>query len=476
MKKISILLVDDESIIRESFSEWLINDGYEVECAADGTEALEKAKTRAFDTALVDLKMPGLNGIEVMKLLKKDSPHTSVIIITAYGTADTEAEAREAGASDYLRKPFTFETLEQSIQDACRKDVTVIEPRKAKEFYSAISKQNFAAMVNNLIKEGKQKIVGVVKKENKYVFDNLTDASELCLDYDITILPPKKYFFPQKEAYLKFHLGNEISVNPIIENQPTVIIGVHPYDIKALQLTNKVFLETYPDPNYLSKKDNSVIIGINCLNPHPNSFAKSMNTNTVDSGFDLLLTDIGTDYLIEIGSEKGKELLQNHAKTKQAGQNELSLKEKTIKKAGEKYKLFMDGGVKALTALLEKSYDHPYWAEIGDKCLSCSSCTTVCPTCVCFDVREDVNMNLKEGERVRNWDSCLVPEFAKVATGENFREHRSARTRHRMLRKGKYIIERFGIQGCVGCGRCITACLPDIANPVEAFKRLRGDK
>jgi NAD(P)H-flavin reductase len=81
-------------------------------------------------------------------------------------------------------------------------------------------------------------------------------------------------------------------------------------------------------------------------------------------------------------------------------------------------------------------------------------------------------LNLKDGERIRQWDGCMLVDFAKVATGENFRHDKTSRFRHRIFRKGKYVLERFGKMGCVGCGRCTIACLAEIASPLEAFNAI----
>jgi ferredoxin len=83
-----------------------------------------------------------------------------------------------------------------------------------------------------------------------------------------------------------------------------------------------------------------------------------------------------------------------------------------------------------------------------------------------------MELNLKEGKRYRQWDSCMLQGFARVATGEDFRPTGPARLRHRLYRKGKYMLERWGELGCVGCGRCVQACLVDIASPVAAYNRL----
>jgi len=83
-----------------------------------------------------------------------------------------------------------------------------------------------------------------------------------------------------------------------------------------------------------------------------------------------------------------------------------------------------------------------------------------------------MELNLIEGARYRSWDGCVLVDFAKVATGENFRHDKASRFRHRIYRKGKYILEKFGMVGCVGCGRCSIACLAEIASPLEAFNAI----
>jgi two-component system response regulator HydG len=105
-KKMSIMIVDDEKIIRVSFVEWFKKIGHQVEAAASGLEALEKLKKVPFDLLFVDIKMPGMNGIELLEKVKEEYPETIVIIITAYGSIDTAVNAMKLGAADYLLKPF----------------------------------------------------------------------------------------------------------------------------------------------------------------------------------------------------------------------------------------------------------------------------------------------------------------------------------------------------------------------------------
>jgi ferredoxin len=340
--------------------------------------------------------------------------------------------------------------------------------------YKVIAKQNFASLVNNLARE--VDVVGVKRKDGKYDFGNITSSDELCLDYDVTVMSPKKYFLPPQETLLKFKLGAEIEVEPVLKAIPLVIIGIHPYDIKAIELLDKAFTITNPDPNYISRRQNTTIIGVDCLNPSPNAFCPSMGTATTETGFDLLLTNIGNDeYVVAIGSTKGEELLNKYAQTRDANEEDLAKRKAAQEAAIAKYQLSLNLPWEELPTLLDKSYDSPYWQTKGESCLSCGSCVMVCPTCFCFDVQDDVELNLTEGERFRRWDGCMLLDFAAVAGGGNFRKDKSARLRHRIYRKGKYIHERYGQMGCVGCGRCATACLASIASPLEAFNALKEE-
>jgi sulfhydrogenase subunit beta (sulfur reductase) len=129
-----------------------------------------------------------------------------------------------------------------------------------------------------------------------------------------------------------------------------------------------------------------------------------------------------------------------------------------------------------LPKLLEKAYNHPVWEEKAATCFACGSCNQVCPTCYCFNVQDDVSWDMKTGSRCRAWDGCMLDGFAKVAGNHDFRKNRADRFRHRLYRKAKYVPAKIGGEmACVGCGRCVGACLPDIANPVAVYNRLVDD-
>jgi sulfite reductase subunit B len=339
-----------------------------------------------------------------------------------------------------------------------------------------ISKKDFANFVNSLTKDDSLNVIGVKSKGNKFAFGQLESASELRLDYDVTLLPPKKYFFPQRETLVKYDVANGFFAKEA-DLKPMVIIGVHPYDLVALLHMDEIFRETKSDPYYFEKRKASTIIGVNIQNMSKWCFAPQMGCATTEYGYDLMLTDLGNRYAINIGSQKGEALLEKYAK------NVTDALARDIQLVGQKKreivgmsKQKLDFETELIPELLNKSYEESsFWEKHAEKCLACGSCVLVCPTCYCFDVRENPDLSLKEGERIRTWDGCLLEDFAKIASGENFRPTRPTRYRHRYFKKGKYLFDRFGFVSCVGCGRCSSNCLPDIANPVNLFNDMYNE-
>jgi len=342
-----------------------------------------------------------------------------------------------------------------------------------------IEKPKFNDFINTLT--GEYSVYGPLLKERtkagdeKFAFGPVTDAADLRMDYNITLLSPKKYFLPQRETLLKFTARGSQTAEPVVDISRKVIVGAHPCDVYATWLLDEVFSSDNKDPNYLSRRERALIIGLDCGQPCDEySFCHDMGTNTVETGYDLMLTDIGDAYFVEVGTQAGRDLLDG-AEFREAGNQEFGKRQAFIEQKQASFHKRLPVDAKYLPEILEESYDSLVWEAIGRRCFSCGSCNLVCPTCYCFDITDKLNLDLASGERQRVVDSCQLDSFAEVAGGESFREDRASRLRHRFFRKAKYIYEAFGRMGCVGCGRCDRNCVAKI-NSVETYTQIAGSR
>jgi sulfhydrogenase subunit beta (sulfur reductase) len=334
----------------------------------------------------------------------------------------------------------------------------------------SIKKEDLPGFIDNLISD--YEVVGPKAKDFKYAFQKIASSSEIALDYPTTLLPPKKYFLPQKEVLFTYKLEGEITLEPNFDETRRVIFGAHSCDIHGVQLLDEVLAENNSDAHYLSRRKNSRIIGIDCKTPcWEHSFCKSMGTLKPGGGYDIFLTNLDDIYAAQVATREGEELL-SYGKFIPA---DYAIKERYFLSWQKKLAEFPDRikyDTELLPNLLADAYDDIIWDALEERCFDCGACTVVCPTCYCFDVQDETDMDMKQGVRCRRWDSCQLQDFAAVAGGVNFRGKRSDRLRHRFFRKGKYFKEKFGRFGCVGCGRCGRACLVHI-DVMEVFNQLK---
>jgi formate hydrogenlyase subunit 6/NADH:ubiquinone oxidoreductase subunit I len=336
-----------------------------------------------------------------------------------------------------------------------------------------IAKDDFSSLVDALIKT--ERVIGVQAKGDRFDFAPLESAADLRLDYDVTLQPPKKFFLPPVETLMTFEVGGDYRSE--YDDDRFVLIGVHPYDMIAINQMDELFRQDNYDTHYMGRRHNVTIIACDVVTPSKNVFASGMGTAVVNEGYDVLLTDIGDSFVAEAATDDGQKLLSKARGAVEADAEALKSREAVWtrnKKSLNKHELECDTGY--LPKLLDKAYHHAVWEEMAKTCFSCGSCNQVCPTCYCFNVQDDVNWDLTRGRRDRAWDGCLLDGFAKVAGDHDFRKARGDRFRHRLYRKAKYVPAKIGGQiACVGCGRCVSACLPDIANPVKVYNRLIDD-
>ena len=146
-RQISILIVDDEESVRDSLYNWFIEDRYKVACAENAKKALSILESEAFDIVLADIKMPGMDGLEMLKRIKALRKECIVIVITAFATVDTAVQALKDGAFDYVTKPFDPDDLSHLIRNASKQISLIAENEVLRE--KLVSLENVEDLIGN---------------------------------------------------------------------------------------------------------------------------------------------------------------------------------------------------------------------------------------------------------------------------------------------------------------------------------------
>lgn len=336
---------------------------------------------------------------------------------------------------------------------------------------SYIADDDFAAFVTAMIESGP--VYAPVAKRSRFAFERLEEAAELRLDYDVTILPPKKLFFPPAQDLLRF---DEAGFSAAVEPVEKILFGVHFYDVKAIDQTDLLFSERNFDVNYMAHRQTTTIVASSIQNVFKRAFFASVGVGVEPQGHDAFLTAIDGGYVLETRTERGEALLKlgafvaaSEAQVEEAA----AVNAAVLTRCPER----LEYGTEDIAVKVRAAFkDEKLWAELATDCFSCATCNTVCPTCYCFDVQDTWNVDQTSGQRTRFWDGCLTEDFAKCSLGEgaceNFREERAARFRHRIMRKTTYLNAKLGGPACVGCGRCSAGCTADIADPVRIIDRI----
>jgi sulfhydrogenase subunit beta (sulfur reductase) len=307
-----------------------------------------------------------------------------------------------------------------------------------------------------------------------YAFDWLQSPEQFVLDYVTTTIPPKKAFFPPTETLFTFSLSDPPEFNTVREQTPFILAGVHPCDLAAIDCLDQAYSHPPADARWKVNRERAIIIGVDCM-PDEYCFCTAMDSCTARKPSDLFLTKIDRGYMVEIHSSAGERLLAEVHRTEPQKQDFADTRrwhEEKMNRALAKFNV----GIARFADILEAGGLADIWHQVAERCYSCGSCNTTCPTCFCFDIKDDFNLNLTGGIRRRTWDSCQLLEFALVAGGHNFRRDRWQRVRHRWHRKFLYLYRQFRRPYCTGCGRCSRACtadinIVDISNQIIAYSQ-----
>ncbi|MCK9639224.1 MAG: sigma-54 dependent transcriptional regulator [Prolixibacteraceae bacterium] len=193
-KKISILIVDDEESVRDSLYNWFIEDGYYVECAENAKKALTILQSDNFDIILADIKMPGMDGLEMLKRIKSLKSDAIVIIMTAFATVDTAVQALKDGAFDYVTKPFDPDDLSHLIRNAS-KQISLIEENEILKD-KVISLENVEDMVGHseAMQEVFRQIESVAQSTASVIITGESGTGKELVAKAIHANSPRKFF------------------------------------------------------------------------------------------------------------------------------------------------------------------------------------------------------------------------------------------------------------------------------------------
>ncbi|MCK5548048.1 MAG: (4Fe-4S)-binding protein, partial [Thermoplasmata archaeon] len=219
-------------------------------------------------------------------------------------------------------------------------------------------------------------------------FTHNSDPKEIVLTGNSTG-SPKGVIFPQTETIFLFDLGEKKCVtSPDSNKERIVVFGIHPCDARSFTILDHVFGGDFKDEYYLSRRENTTLIGLTCNEPFPNCFCTSLDGSPgTKDDVDILLTDLGDRYLVEVITDKGKALVGESSSLFAPSKDEdIKKKEEIVTRSEGLMKRNVDvNGVPEKLALM---FESGFWEEISRKCLGCGVCTYLCPTCHCFDVQD----------------------------------------------------------------------------------------
>ncbi len=295
-----------------------------------------------------------------------------------------------------------------------------------------------------------------------YVFGRYDTSSEKAIDFNNirACTPVKEFLFPLRELAAVFPEPIEPE-----EIQPFAVFGLKDCDLRSLECLDKVFLEKdFEDPFYVGRREKMFVISGDCFDPAESCFCNIMDGKPYpDKGFDLNVAQVTDGYLIEIGSQKGKEFVGRHSELfTEPGDDALTERDR-IRAATTEQLEQNNAGLKfdmPIRDIMTETYDSDVYDIEAKTCVECQACTRVCPTCHCFYLYDQKQKDYFS--KMKMWDSCMRMTYAQVAGGENPRKVLGDRLRHRLMHKFVYFLDRYGLQMCIGCGRCVDGEAGDI--------------
>jgi len=193
-KKISILVVDDEESVRDSLYNWFIDDGYDVECAENAKEALIMLESRDFDIILADIKMPGMDGMEMHQRIKTLNKEPIFIIMTAFASVDTAVQALKNGAYDYVTKPFDPDDLSHLVRNAASHVALREENKSLKDRITTLEDVDDLVGESEGMKQVLREVESVAQSNSSVIITGESGTGKELIARAIHSNSPRKYF------------------------------------------------------------------------------------------------------------------------------------------------------------------------------------------------------------------------------------------------------------------------------------------
>ena len=316
----------------------------------------------------------------------------------------------------------------------------------------------------------------------KYRLERRTDSA--LFGYNVGPYSWKRFLFPPRERlWTARQDGESFSVEPEpVAGGPLAFFGMRACELAALEVTDKVFQGgPVADPAYHGRRARILKVAVQCGQAGGTCFCTSMGTGPgVRHGADLVLTEILSPgphrFLIEAGSREGGRVMGRiSGSVARVAPEDVHRATEIVAATSASMGRTMDPS--GLRELMRTTLEHPRWEVVASRCLSCTNCTMVCPTCFCSTHEEVPDLSLEKVERWRRWDSCFNLAFTELH-GMSVRKSGLSRYRQWLTHKLGTWHDQFGMSGCIGCGRCITWCPVgiDLTEEVAALRTPPGPK
>jgi sulfhydrogenase subunit beta (sulfur reductase) len=316
------------------------------------------------------------------------------------------------------------------------------------------------------------------QEPGKYRIERRTD--EALFGYNVGPFTWKKFLFPARERlWTAQRDGSSFTVTPEpTDGPPLAFLGMRACELAGVAVTDKVFAGgPVVDPGYQARRSRILRIAVQCGQAGGTCFCVSMGTGPgVSKGVDLVLTEILSPgphrFQVEVGSAEGARVLKGVPLSPALAADESTVEAIVAHTAASMGRQMETEGIRDLLA---SNLEHPRWDDVARRCLSCTNCTMVCPTCFCSTQEEVPDLDAQKVERWRRWDSCFNLGFTELHAA-SVRKSGLSRYRQWMTHKLGTWHDQFGTSGCIGCGRCITWCPVgiDLTEEVAAIRKSPG--